>query len=94
MTCHCSPPLTRRTLRYVDIVRETMAAARLGPKAPAKAAGAAGAAAGGPSDQAKMEMQLGLDVEDLAAQLAEQLAFPAAATEPLLARLRAVVAPP
>lgn len=68
-----------------------MAAARLGPKAPAKTAGAA---AGGPSDQAKMEMQLGLDVEDLGAQLAEQLAFPPAATEPLLARLRAVVAPP
>ena len=80
-----------------------MAAARLGPKGPAKtvtgAAGGAGSAAGaskdgGPSDQSKMEMQLSLDVDEFVVQLEEQLSLPPAISDTLLSRLRAVVAPP
>jgi hypothetical protein len=80
--------------RFADIVRETMAAARLGPKAPAKSAGgAAPGAAGASSDQSKMELQLSIDVTDFAAQLQLHLALPPAVTDPLLARLRAALGP-
>jgi hypothetical protein len=84
------------TDKYVEVVRDTMGQARMGP--PGKAAAKAKAPDGSDesravSDQEKMEMQLALDVDAFVQQLHEQLLLPASVTDPLLVRLRAVARP-
>lgn len=95
LTEWCTSAATKVTEKYVDLVRETMSQARMGPpmKSAAKVKGSESTDERNISDQEKMEMQMALDVEAFASQLQEQLSLPASVTDPLLARLRAVVRP-